>query len=75
MDDKLSLFRQQASIIARKKEGTADRLNTLMEEATALAQESKRKMDQSQAAQGTRVELNLCPLIHCIDIPSDCERF
>ena len=38
MDDRLSLFRQQASIITRKKEAAADRLRELTDDVQQLQQ-------------------------------------
>ncbi|KAJ3316717.1 Intraflagellar transport protein 81 [Blyttiomyces sp. JEL0837] len=54
-DDKLALFRQQAAIIARKKEGTAQRLATLTEEVSALTDELDRKKDQAKGTSGTKL--------------------
>ena len=44
MEDKLTLFRQQAAIIARKKESTAEKLNDVRVELAAkenVAKETK----------------------------------
>ena len=43
MEDKLTLFRQQAAIIARKKESTAENLNDVRVEFAALEDEVKEK--------------------------------
>ena len=43
MEDKLTLFRQQAAIIARKKESTAEKLNDVRVELSALEDEVKEK--------------------------------
>ena len=43
MDDKLTLFRQQAAIIARKKESTAEKLNDVRVELATLDEEVKEK--------------------------------
>ncbi|KAJ3072165.1 Intraflagellar transport protein 81 [Podochytrium sp. JEL0797] len=53
-DDKLSLFRQQAAIIARKKEGTAQRLNSLTEEVMRLSDELDKRRDQHRGGPGGR---------------------
>jgi intraflagellar transport protein 81 len=44
--DKISLFRQQALIISRKKAGTAQRYRTLQEEINTLNAECKKKRDK-----------------------------
>ncbi|KND05085.1 uncharacterized protein SPPG_00760 [Spizellomyces punctatus DAOM BR117] len=51
-DDKLGLFRQQAAIIARKKEGTAARLAAINEEINTLAAElaKKKEVEKAQGA-------------------------
>ena len=43
MEDKLTLFRQQAAIIARKKESTAEKLNDVRVELAAIDDEVKEK--------------------------------
>ena len=43
MEDKLTLFRQQAAIIARKKESTAEKLNDVRVELAAIEDEVKEK--------------------------------
>ena len=43
MEDKLTLFRQQAAIIGRKKEATAEKLNDVRLELSALEDEIKEK--------------------------------
>ncbi|TPX69293.1 hypothetical protein SpCBS45565_g02540 [Spizellomyces sp. 'palustris'] len=48
-DDKLGLFRQQAAIIARKKEGTAARLAAINEEINNLAAELAKKKEVEKA--------------------------
>ncbi|KAJ3103095.1 Intraflagellar transport protein 81 [Phlyctochytrium planicorne] len=54
-DDKLALFRQQATIIARKKEGTAQRLAIVTEQVTKLKEELEKKEDQLKSAAGSKV--------------------
>ena len=39
MEDKLTLFRQQAAIISRKKESTAEKLNDVRVELNTLEEE------------------------------------
>ncbi|KAI9338982.1 hypothetical protein BDR26DRAFT_908510 [Obelidium mucronatum] len=51
-DDKLALFRQQAAIIARKKEGTAQKLNSLTEEVNKLSDELESRRDQNRGGLG-----------------------
>ncbi|KAI8590958.1 hypothetical protein BDZ88DRAFT_412911 [Geranomyces variabilis] len=53
-DDKLALFRQQAAIILRKKEGTTVRLAAANEEVNQLLAELEKKKEAS-AAQGARM--------------------
>ena len=48
MEDKLTLFRQQAAIIARKKESTAEKLNDVRVELAALEDEIKDKKSGKQ---------------------------
>ena len=43
MEDKLTLFRQQAAIISRKKESTAEKLNDIRVELNTLEEEVKDK--------------------------------
>ena len=43
MEDKLTLFRQQAAIISRKKESTAEKLNDVRVELANLEEEVKEK--------------------------------
>ncbi|KAJ3123398.1 Intraflagellar transport protein 81 [Nowakowskiella sp. JEL0407] len=47
-EDKLALFRQQAAIIARKKEGKAQRLAALHEEINSLTVELEKKKESSK---------------------------
>lgn len=47
-DDKVALFRQQASIIANKKEATADRLQEQQDEVAALESQLAEKRSQSK---------------------------
>ncbi|KAI9017177.1 hypothetical protein BC832DRAFT_596490 [Gaertneriomyces semiglobifer] len=54
VDDKLALFRQQASIIARKKEGATQRLNILTDEISKLAVEVEKKQ-QAGAKLGAKM--------------------
>ncbi|KAJ1525611.1 Intraflagellar transport protein 81, partial [Nowakowskiella sp. JEL0078] len=51
-EDKLALFRQQAAIIARKKEGTAQRLTMLQEEVNSLSGEVSKKKESAKGAHG-----------------------
>ncbi|ORY38172.1 hypothetical protein BCR33DRAFT_754577 [Rhizoclosmatium globosum] len=51
-DGKLALFRQQAAIIARKKEGTAQKLNSLTEEIMKLSDELEARRDQNRGPGG-----------------------
>lgn len=53
--DKLSLFRQQGSIIARKKEGTAQRLKALTDEVNKLEEEYSSKNNSLKGSAGSRV--------------------
>ena len=48
MEDKLTLFRQQAAIIARKKESTAEKLNDVRVELAAIEDEIKEKKSGKQ---------------------------
>ncbi|XP_030837564.1 intraflagellar transport protein 81 homolog isoform X2 [Strongylocentrotus purpuratus] len=54
-DDKLSLFRQQASIIARKKEGRADGLHEAKEELVQAKQELVEKRESAKNLEGEEV--------------------
>ncbi|KAJ3112045.1 Intraflagellar transport protein 81 [Phlyctochytrium bullatum] len=54
-DDKLALFRQQATIISRKKEGTAQRLNVLTENVIKLKEEVEKKEDLLKNTSGNKV--------------------
>lgn len=54
-DDKLSLFRQQASIIARKKEGRADSLHEAKEELVQAKQELVEKRESAKNLEGEEV--------------------
>lgn len=53
-DDKLALFRQQAAIIARKKEGTAQRLTAMTEDVTRMSEELDRKREQVRGSSGVK---------------------
>ncbi|XP_070538822.1 intraflagellar transport protein 81 homolog [Ptychodera flava] len=55
IDDKLSLFRQQASIIARKKEAAAEVLSETKEELQACQREVREKREQAKSVQGEEV--------------------
>ncbi|XP_018587006.1 intraflagellar transport protein 81 homolog [Scleropages formosus] len=55
MDDKLSLFRQQASIIARKKEAKAEELQEAREELAAAEKELAQKSSQLRDLDGAEV--------------------
>ncbi|XP_010874568.1 intraflagellar transport protein 81 homolog isoform X2 [Esox lucius] len=55
MDDKLSLFRQQASIITRKKESKAEELQEAREELAALERELSQKNTQARDLDGDEV--------------------
>ncbi|KAJ7994081.1 hypothetical protein DPEC_G00262230 [Dallia pectoralis] len=55
MDDKLSLFRQQASIITRKKESKAEELQEAREELAALERELSQKNSQARDLDGDEV--------------------
>lgn len=54
-DDKLALFRQQAAIISRKKEGTAQKLSSISEEVSTLSTDLAKRRETSQGAHGTKV--------------------
>ncbi|XP_036000531.1 intraflagellar transport protein 81 homolog [Fundulus heteroclitus] len=55
MDDKLTLYRQQASIIIRKKESKAEELQEAREELAAAEKELKQRGSQGQGSQGEKV--------------------
>ncbi|KAM4707425.1 intraflagellar transport protein 81 homolog [Discoglossus pictus] len=55
IDDKLSLFRQQAAIIARKKENKAEELQEAKEEIANLEKEISQKSNQSRDLDGSEV--------------------
>uniref|UniRef100_A0A8C8CY25 Intraflagellar transport protein 81 homolog n=1 Tax=Oncorhynchus tshawytscha TaxID=74940 RepID=A0A8C8CY25_ONCTS len=55
IDDKLSLFRQQASIITRKKEAKAEELQEAREELAALDRELNQKNSQARDQDGDEV--------------------
>ncbi|XP_046546796.1 LOW QUALITY PROTEIN: intraflagellar transport protein 81 homolog [Haliotis rubra] len=54
-DDKLSLFRQQAGIIAHKKEAAAERLRDMREEYNHVMQEAEQKRELVKDAEGGEV--------------------
>ncbi|XP_041957485.1 intraflagellar transport protein 81 homolog [Alosa sapidissima] len=54
MDDKLSLFRQQASIISRKKEARAEELQEAREELGTLERELHMKSSQARGQDGAQ---------------------
>ncbi|KAK3730167.1 hypothetical protein QZH41_016003 [Actinostola sp. cb2023] len=55
IDDKLSLFRQQASIIARKKDAAAEKLKEAMDESVNGESELQRKKDLLRDSEGAEV--------------------
>ncbi|XP_014865059.1 PREDICTED: intraflagellar transport protein 81 homolog isoform X3 [Poecilia mexicana] len=55
MDDKLTLYRQQASIIIRKKESKAEELQEAREELAAAERELKQRSSQGQGSNGEEV--------------------
>uniref|UniRef100_A0A4W3HE11 Intraflagellar transport protein 81 homolog n=1 Tax=Callorhinchus milii TaxID=7868 RepID=A0A4W3HE11_CALMI len=55
MDDKLFLFRQQASIISRKKEAKAEELQESREELLNMEKELAQKSNQARDFDGTEV--------------------
>ena len=55
MEDKLTLFRQQAAIIARKKETTAERLNDARLALNTAEDEVREKRDQVSSFGGDTV--------------------
>lgn len=55
IDDKLSLFRQQASIIGRKKEAAAEKLQDAMDELSNAESEFQKKKDLLKDSEGSEV--------------------
>ncbi|KAM9811131.1 intraflagellar transport protein 81 homolog [Neosynchiropus ocellatus] len=55
MDDKLTLYRQQASIIVRKKEAKAEELQEAREELAAVERELRQRNNQTQSSDGEEV--------------------
>lgn len=55
MDDKLSLYRQQASIIARRKESKAEELQEAREELAAAERELRQRTNQTRGSDGEEV--------------------
>ncbi|XP_053328825.1 intraflagellar transport protein 81 homolog [Spea bombifrons] len=55
MDDKLSIFRQQAAIIARKKETKAEELQEAKEEISNLEKEIAQKSSQARDIDGSEI--------------------
>lgn len=55
MDDKLSLYRQQASIIARRKESKAEELQEAREELAAAERELRQRTNQTHGSDGEEV--------------------
>ncbi|XP_046854329.1 intraflagellar transport protein 81 homolog [Xenia sp. Carnegie-2017] len=55
IDDKLSLFRQQASIIIRKKEAAAEELKEVMDELGNIENQLQGKREALQQSEGTEV--------------------
>ena len=64
MEDKLTLFRQQAAIIARKKESTAEKLNDVRVELAALEDEIKDKKSGKNKA--TLLDVRIYPNVQHI---------
>lgn len=56
-DAKLALFRQQSSIIARKKEGTATKLAELQESLSLLSQDLEAKQNAAKTSSGVKASL------------------
>ncbi|CAB4069191.1 IFT81 [Lepeophtheirus salmonis] len=52
IEDKLTLFRQQAAIISRKKMSTAEKLSDLRNDSSALGEEIKEKRERLQGLGG-----------------------
>ncbi|XP_062241004.1 intraflagellar transport protein 81 homolog [Platichthys flesus] len=55
MDDKLTLFRQQASIIIRRKESKAEELQEAREELAEAERELRQRGSQAQVSEGEEV--------------------
>ncbi|XP_029296543.1 intraflagellar transport protein 81 homolog isoform X1 [Cottoperca gobio] len=55
MDDKLTLYRQQASIIIRRKESKAEELQEAREELATAERELRQRSSQAQASDGGEV--------------------
>lgn len=55
VNDKLSLFRQQAAMIARKKETAAEQLNEVRTELAQLEEELQEKREQTKGFDGEEV--------------------
>ncbi|KAM9360323.1 intraflagellar transport protein 81 homolog [Symphorus nematophorus] len=55
IDDKLTLYRQQASIIIRRKESKAEELQEAREELAAAERELRQRNSQAQASDGEEV--------------------
>ncbi|KAK2902501.1 intraflagellar transport protein 81 homolog [Channa argus] len=55
MDDKLTLYRQQASIIVRRKESKAEELQEVREELAAAERELRQRTSQAQASDGEEI--------------------
>ncbi|KAG7222125.1 hypothetical protein INR49_016697 [Caranx melampygus] len=55
MDDNLTLYRQQASIIIRRKESKAEELQEAREELAAAERELRQRSTQAQATDGAEV--------------------
>ncbi|XP_077417630.1 intraflagellar transport protein 81 homolog [Vanacampus margaritifer] len=55
IDDKLTLYRQQASIIIRKKEAKAEELQEAREELAAAERELKRRTNEALASNGEEI--------------------
>ena len=62
-DDKLALFRQQAAIIARKKEGTATRLKAVTDELSAAQEELNAKRETARGAAGQKVRVGFSAVL------------
>ncbi|XP_029016957.1 intraflagellar transport protein 81 homolog [Betta splendens] len=55
MDDKLTLYRQQASIIVRRKESKAEELQEAREELATAERDLRQRSSQAQASNGDEV--------------------
>eukprot|EP00128_Syssomonas_multiformis_P000842 Colp12_sorted_trinity150504_noHs@30998 len=55
IEDKLSIFRQQASIIARKKESAEEKLREALSECTSLEQQYEKKQEMAKSIDGAQV--------------------